>query len=154
MDIPALTRCHTLHSPKPPARIATVQPYPCLPITLGDYIRKRRLDLNLTQKQLAENILLTSTDNVRNWEKNRHNVALHLRPNVYEFIGYCPCDVSLRLGLRLKQRRENFGLSIRKLAQMLQTDPCTIAGWERGAHRPTKRHVQTIECFLRSYGHK
>ena len=54
--------------------------HPCLPSTLGDYIRKRRLDLNLTQKQLAEKILFTSNDNVRNWEKNRLSVALSLRP--------------------------------------------------------------------------
>jgi transcriptional regulator with XRE-family HTH domain len=153
-DIPALIRCHyCIIGSKPPINVITARLYPYCPVTLGDYLRKRRLDLNLTQKQLAEDILHTSTSNIRNWEANRYRVSLGFLPRVYDFIGFCPCDVSLGLGLRLKQRRENFGLSIRKISQILLTDPCTVAGWERGDHLPTKRNIQKIECFLRSYAH-
>lgn len=139
---------------KPPKRVMTARPYPYYLKTLGDHLRKRRLDLNLTQKQLAEDILHTSTSNIKNWEANRRQVSLCFRPQIYEFIGYFPCDVSLRLGLRLKERKKNFGLSIRMVSKMLLADPCTIAGWERGEHQPSKRHVQTIECFLRFHRHR
>ena len=149
---PALTRCHFgIIGSKPPAHVITARPYPYDPNTLGDYLRKRRLDLNLTQKQLAEDILHTSTSNIRNWEANRRQVSLCFRPQVYEFIGFFPCDVSLRLGLRLKQRRESLGLSIRKLSKILGVDASTIENWEDGKHQPSAQNLQTIECFLGSY---
>ena len=152
--IPALTRCHyDLNASRPPIHISTASPYPYHPNTLGDHLRKRRLDLGLTQKQLAEDVLHTSISNVRNWELNYRSTSLQFRKKVYEFIGFCPCDVSLPLGLRLRERRENLGLSIRRLSQILQLDPCTIASWERGEHEPIKRSTQIIQLFLKSYGY-
>jgi len=118
---------------------------------LGDYLRKTRLDLNLTQRQVAEDILKTSVDNVRNWETHRtQNIFLRFRPKILDFIGFCPCDVSLPIGLKLRERRENFGLTVKDLARLLNVDPCTIASWERNEHQPSQRSVKIIEFFLKS----
>jgi transcriptional regulator with XRE-family HTH domain len=126
------------------------RPYPILPVTLGDFILRRRLDLNLTQKQTAQ-LLKTNVASIRNWENNRHEISLPFRPRVIEFIGYCPCDTSLPLGLSLKERRENFGLSIKQLASILKVDPSTIAYWEKGEHQPIRRSRKIINDFLFSY---
>lgn len=147
-----MLKCHyQIHAPKPPSRVITPRPYPYAPVTLGDYLRKKRLDLNLTQKQVAADILKTSVQNIRNWEANRGQISLCFRPKINEFIGFCQCDVSLPLGLRLKERRENFGLSIKKLSIILNVDVCTIAYWERGEHQPSQKSIKIIEGFLKSY---
>ena len=148
---PALIRCHyQKQAVKPPIRVITLRPYPFLPVTLGDYLRKTRLDLNLTQGQVAKDILQTSVDNVRNWEANRGEISLRFRPRVIEFICYCPCNVSLLIGQKLKERRENFGLSVKELARLLNVDPCTIASWERCEHQPSQKSLKIIEGFLKS----
>jgi len=85
----------------PPEQVMTARPYPYYPKTSGDHLRKRRLDLNLKQKQLAEDILQTSTSNIRNWEVNRRSVSFRFRRSFYDFIGFCPCDFTVSLGLRL-----------------------------------------------------
>lgn len=119
-------------------------------MTLGDFILKTRLDLDLTQHKVAQ-LLKTDIATIRNWENNRTQISLPFRPRVIEFIGYCPYDASLSWGLKLKERRENFGLSIKELAQILKVDPCTIAYWEREEHQPTKASLQIIEWFLKYY---
>ncbi len=54
MVIPALTRCHyQISAIKSPTRTITSRPYPYFPITIGDYLRKRRLDPGLRQKDVA-----------------------------------------------------------------------------------------------------
>lgn len=40
------------------------------PVTLGDKIRKGRIELGFFQKELAE-IIGVSEDTIRNWEKNK-----------------------------------------------------------------------------------
>ena len=146
---PALTRCHYgIIASKPPQHVMTARPYPYYPKTLGDCLRKRRLDLNLTQKQLAKEILHTSTSNIRNWEANRRAVSLRFRRSVNEFIGLCPNDSSLSLGLRLKVRREHLGLSLKKLSMIVRADPDTIAGWENELREPSGKHLERIKLFM------
>jgi transcriptional regulator with XRE-family HTH domain len=118
--------------------------------TLGDWLRKTRLDLNLTQEQLAKDILKTTFQNVSGWEENKHSVSLRFRPKVIDFIGFCPCDVSLPIGLKLRERRENFGLTVKQLALLLDINPCTITAWEQGKHHPSNESIKIINDFLRS----
>jgi transcriptional regulator with XRE-family HTH domain len=124
--------------------------YPSSLNTLGDYLRKTRLDLNLTQEYLAKGILKTSIQNVSSWEDNRHSISLRFRPKVIEFIGFCPFNASLPLGLRLRERRENFGLSVKRLAQLLGVNPCTITSWEQCQHQPQPKSFEIIKGFLKS----
>ena len=110
-----MTKCHfQLSSPRPKYRSKYTISCPHNPVTLGDALRKQRLDSSLTQKQAAEKIG-TSISNINNWETNRRHVSLQFRTKVYDFIGFCPCDVSLSLGRRLRERREYYGLLIRKI---------------------------------------
>src|SRR5579872_2299780 len=63
--IPALPFCHsTFSSPRPKSLN-----YPNALNTLGDHLRKRRLDLGLLQKQVAAEIGV-NTLTVCNWESN------------------------------------------------------------------------------------
>ncbi|CAB9543810.1 hypothetical protein BROOK1789C_1216, partial [Bathymodiolus brooksi thiotrophic gill symbiont] len=57
-------------------------------ITLGDHIKKKRLESNKTQKDVG-------TDNftIVNWEKNStKNIPAKYYPKIMEFLTYCPFE--------------------------------------------------------------
>jgi DNA-binding transcriptional regulator YiaG len=91
--------------------------------------------LKLLQKDVA-GILGVDTNTITNWEKNRCRPKLHLRPKLLQFLDLDPfpdhiaSDASLGEGIR--SRRKMFGLSQKRLAQLLKVDWSTVAKWERG----------------------
>jgi DNA-binding XRE family transcriptional regulator len=68
--------------------------YPLELRTLGDHIRKRRLDLKLFQKEVAR---LIGVDEVTiwNWENNKVKPTHWRLPKIIKFLGYVP-GVSVR----------------------------------------------------------
>jgi transcriptional regulator with XRE-family HTH domain len=135
--------CHSqikLQKPKPTS-------YPLKINTLGDYIRKRRLDLNLIQKQAAEQIGVHETT-ITNWEGNTTSPAIRHFPAILEFLGYNPIPAAHSFPERLAAARKRLGLSQRKLAEKLGLDPTTVRGWEAGRHHPTEKSLHVIARVL------
>jgi len=110
-------------------------------------LKQKRLDLNLTQKQVAK-LLGCSLQSISHWEKNK-SIELSFRPRVIEFIGFAPYNPCTPIVERLKQVRENLGLSHIALSKRMRVDPATIASWERGEHQPTPPYIYLIMKFLR-----
>jgi transcriptional regulator with XRE-family HTH domain len=122
--------------------------YPEHLTTLGDHIRKRRLDLGLLQKDVAV-IVNATTSSVTNWEKNRTRPRLYLLPNLIKFLGYDPVQSNATtLGERIKDYRLQKGASLRKLAKELGIDPGTLARWERGVSNPSRKMSKRLYAFL------
>jgi len=63
------------------------KPYPKELITYGDYIRKKRLDLNLLQREVAE-ILHVSEDTITGWENGRCAPQTRYISKIISFLGY------------------------------------------------------------------
>ncbi|MBI2401928.1 MAG: helix-turn-helix transcriptional regulator [Gemmatimonadetes bacterium] len=63
--------------------------YPRQLRTVGDDIRKRRLDSGLLQREVA-GILGVTVDTVRNWEVGRNRPSQRQWPRIIEFLGYVP----------------------------------------------------------------
>ena len=63
--------------------------YPTTPKTIGEMIRKRRLDLNLRQVDVANSIGCNETT-VVNWEKNHTEPRITYLDAVVAFLGYDP----------------------------------------------------------------
>ena len=63
--------------------------YPQALKTIGDHIRKKRLDLGLLQKEVAQHVGV-DTNSVTNWEKGHTSPRLHIIPRIMEFLGYVP----------------------------------------------------------------
>jgi transcriptional regulator with XRE-family HTH domain len=118
------------------------------PVTLGDFLKIKRIELRLTQNQVSDEIGVTS-HTVRNWEANRGEVQLQFRKKVYDFIGFCPCDVSLSLILRLKERREYMGISSKQIAIRFGVNTHSVTNWELGKHKPSAENIKKIELFLK-----
>lgn len=109
--------------------------------TLGDHIRKRRLDLRLRQQDVAATLGVTESA-VTNWEKNRVAPYFTYLPRIIAFLGYTPPPYDKEasdLIEKIKFYRQTKGLSQERFAKLLGIDETTIAKWERKEHRPTKK---------------
>jgi len=73
--------CHlTLKGQKPPPKGYSVNPN-----SLGEYIKKRRMDLGLTQREVAFNIGANQWT-VANWEKGRTEPASRFIAKIADFL--------------------------------------------------------------------
>jgi len=110
--------------------------YPNTLNTLGDHIRKKRLDLGLFQKDVA-NIIDTTENTIWNWENNYATPSLPYIPKIIEFLGYIPFDTSDQtLGNKIIIYRKLRGISQEKFARIIGVDPGTLGKWERGKTKP------------------
>ena len=138
--------CHlTLKAKKP-----FPQGYPQILKTLGDHLRKRRLDLKLQQKDVARIIGVDETT-IYYWENNRVEPSILYIPEIIKFLGYIPFKTktdSLREQIILYRRLH--GLTQKKLAQLLGVDFTTIGHWERGEHWPQKQLLDKLISLFTS----
>ena len=82
---PALPFCYiSLRAPKPLDPL-----YPTAPVSLGEHLRKRRMDLGITQKEAARRIGADQWT-VINWEKGRTCPEVRFVPGIIRFLGYDP----------------------------------------------------------------
>lgn len=121
-------RCHLwLKAPLPKSRA-----YPRDLWTLGDHLRKVRLDWGLLQREVAH-ILGVDETSVHNWEAGRRAPDLPAVPKIIQFLGYTPWGGKSRMpGERLRAYRWTRGMTQEEMARRLGVDPGTLAGWERG----------------------
>jgi|ERR1035437_6501937 transcriptional regulator with XRE-family HTH domain len=116
---------------------------------LGDHIRKRRLDLKLLQKQVADQIAVHEMT-ITSWERNAAVSAVRYVPAIIQFLGYDPLPMATAFPELLASARRALGLSHRKMAAKLGVDPATLLGWEAGRHRPTGKSLDGIARVLQS----
>jgi len=103
--------------------------YPADPKTLGEHLRKRRLDLHLVQREVAD-IFGVNESTIQNWEVGSHSVSLSAWPTVLEFLGYDPRPSGQTLGEKLRLHRESLGLPAADLAREWCVDPSTVTRYE------------------------
>ena len=116
--------------------------------TIGDHLRKKRLDLGLLQKEVAQRVGV-DRDSVTNWEKGRTSPRLQLMPRIIEFLEYTPFQVkSGSLGERIVAFRRALGIRQEDLARQLGVDPSTLVRWEQGKGQPSDRHQVNLTEFL------
>jgi DNA-binding XRE family transcriptional regulator len=83
----ALPFCHVTLRGQKPARPG----YSRSLKTIGDHIKKRRMDLKLTQRELAEKLSVDKTI-IQCWEDTRVRPSLAKIVKIIEFLGYHPCE--------------------------------------------------------------
>ena len=142
-DIPALPFCHiSLIEQKPLSKA-----YPRQLKTLGDHLRKKRLDLKLLQKQVALT-LGAEEATIWNWENNYSSLKLHYMPKIVKFLGYVPSNGELKtLGDRIVSYRCFHGITQKELAKSLSVDPGTLSCWERNKGRPLKKLLTKLTDY-------
>jgi transcriptional regulator with XRE-family HTH domain len=111
-------------------------------------LRRRRLDLGLLQREVAER-LGADPCSVTNWELGRTKPALWFLPAIVRFLGYVPWSADGSIGQRLLAHRRERGLSQSALAQLLGIDPGTLGRWERGLRTPLGAFARRVEVVFR-----
>ena len=119
------------------------------PKTLGDKIRNKRLELGLSQSQVAK-IFNTDPDLIYMWEKNIIKPSIKRFPEVITFLGYFPFEIDeSSLGGKIKLYRYMYGLSQEAMAEFLNLNESTIRDYERGIRKPLERLKVKIQNKLK-----
>jgi DNA-binding transcriptional regulator YiaG len=124
-----------------------VNRYPVCPKTVGQHLRKRRLDLGLKQSEVART-LGVHIETFKNWERGVNVPTGRVIPKILGFLGYDPVPKPTSLAGRILQHRRTSGLTQVQFARVLDVNPSTLAGWESGLHTPTKEHRNRLFSVL------
>jgi transcriptional regulator with XRE-family HTH domain len=137
--------CHITLSAQKPTKL------PRILNTIGDHIKRRRLELGLYQAQVAE-ILAVTESTITNWEKNRTNPTLRSMPKIIEFLGYDPMPSDPEtLGETVFQYRKSHGVSQKGLAQRIGIDPATLSRLERNRGGCLSWVLEKAAAFLETH---
>ena len=118
--------------------------YERLPQTLGQYLKKRRVELGLFQRDLRKRFGLEK-ETYANWEKDSCYPAMKHWPDIITFLGFDPTAKPTTLGQKLLAYRRRFGLSRKMLATSLKVDDATLWRWETDERKPNHDgHVKAI----------
>ena len=115
---------------------------------MGEQIRKRRLDLNLKQIEVAK-IIGCDEMTLVNWEKSYASPRINLMGKVVEFLGFNPFQKCDTLAQQIVSHRTALGTTQKEFAQQLGIDPSTLARWERGEREPQGRFRDSLVEELR-----
>jgi transcriptional regulator with XRE-family HTH domain len=115
--------------------------------TLGDAIRKRRIELEIRQRDVAE-MIGCDTDSIANWEMNRTRPRITHMASVIQFLGGDPFPNLGTLAERLVSHRTARGVTHKAFAAQLGIDPSTLAPWERGEREPEGRFRTAVSEAL------
>ena len=118
------------------------------PRTFGEHLLKRRLFLNLTQSELAEQFNVSSFT-VFNWEKGKTVPQIMHMPVLIKFLGYDPTSaIPNTIAEQLLFKRREQGWTQKVAARNLGVDPCTWSSWECGGTIMTHKHRRQVASFL------
>jgi transcriptional regulator with XRE-family HTH domain len=125
-----------------------VKGYPTSPKTIGEMIRKRRIDLGLHQSQVAE-IVGCDQMTVVNWEKGHTAFPqINHMAGVVRFLGFNPLRQGDTMAQRLVNHRKVLGLTQKDFARQIGVDPSTLAKWERGEREPVGRFLARLKRII------
>jgi DNA-binding transcriptional regulator YiaG len=120
--------------------------YPNNPRTLNAHIRKRRMDLNLFQREAAQ-VIGVKECTVYNWERGIPPATRHM-PNILKFLGYNPLVCNDSTLERLSYYKRTNGLNYKDLGKLMKRDPEQLMDWVSGRRKPSRKNILYIEEFL------
>lgn len=114
-----------------------------VPVTLGDHLRRHRLELGLYQKDVAAKLGVTAST-IWTWE---HGWTVDTRyvARVISFLGYNPIEYPEDTLERLAWYKQVNGLTLEQLGTEMGRDPEQLADGSSGRHKPCRRNRMEIE---------
>lgn len=114
---------------------------------LGKHVKKRRLELELMQKEVGK-FFGISEETIYNWESGRNQPDIKLIPKIIKFLGYVPFEPEGGdLISRLKFYKLINGLTVEGLAERLSKHPDQVRAWLTGRRKPSRKNEKWIEGF-------
>jgi len=121
--------------------------YPPEVRTLGDHVRKKRLDLGLQQRILAERLGVRE-ETLATWERGHARPLPRHYGAIVRFLGYDPLLTSDTLAGRLRAVRLRLGFTHAELADRMHVDEGTIRDAERARRRLSRRTRALLEALV------
>ncbi len=125
---------------------------PCYPLilnTLGDYLRKERLNRDMSLISVSR-LLKICPDTVRSWEENRKSPRLRASHRIIDFLGYFPPITTNRFSLRkqLYFTRLIRGETQREAAKIIGIGASKFINIELGKRRPASQIKEKIQAYV------
>jgi transcriptional regulator with XRE-family HTH domain len=126
--------------PQPPG-------YPDTLHTVGDHLKRCRLDLGLKQVEAARQLGVCRAT-LANWEWGRAHPPVGRMPAVIAFLGYDPHPDPKTVGETLRAYRRALGLTQRELCAQLGMHRSTVSKLETGKERPSEAMLRRMQELL------
>jgi len=127
--------------------LKAVKGYPVQPKTVGEHIKKRRLDLGLKQTEVAARLGIHFTS-LQLWERGVGDPGVKPLPDIIRFLGYVPFQCEATPGSRISFLRRCSGKTQEELAEMISCNPDTIGRWESNLSNSSRKRDLAM-CILR-----
>ena len=125
--------------------------YPAYIQTVGEELRKERMDRNLSQHAVAE-MMGVNKNMVHEIELGKYGTTIYALHKVYTFLGYVPTTLNIDITAlrgKLFAYRIRYGLTYAKLAHKIGLDKSTLTRFELG--RIAKEEtIEKIEQYLKT----
>lgn len=115
--------------------------------TIGDHIRKRRLEFGWHQKEVAEAIGADAAT-VLGWETLGRMPAVRLLPAIIRLLGYNPLPLEAAFSKQIRRARLTLGLSQEQLGKKLGVDESTVSDCEADRRRLQPATVSKLAAVL------
>jgi len=124
--------------------------YPAYPGTLGEHIRKIRMDRQLVQKDVAK-LFTVSEETLVHWEMGRYTPRIrHFKP-IIAFLGYYPfTHETASLGGQILKYRQTNGLTCRQMGRKVGVNASAIEAWEKGKNKPQASSLEKLNRVLQA----
>jgi DNA-binding transcriptional regulator YiaG len=128
-----------------PVRLAFRLPKPerPVPVTIGDHVRLRRLDLGLTLAE-AGAAMGVCWNAVMRWEGGSRAPDVVTMPAVIRFLGYNPRPEPGTFSEWLRWLRSALGLRQPALAATVGVPVATLRAWEKESYGPSTTRMQMV----------
>jgi DNA-binding transcriptional regulator YiaG len=121
------------------------------PQTLGEHIKKKRIENDQLQKDVAP-LLGISEAALIDWEHNHSQPRVGYYPKIIAYLGYYPFehDMSTISGHIIKMRYCN-GWSRGHLAVLVGVDTTAVLGWETTARAISPKNLLVLNKLLHQF---
>jgi transcriptional regulator with XRE-family HTH domain len=120
--------------------------YPENPQSLGEHLRKRRIEQGLIQKQVATRLGVNTWTYIL-WEQDRSQPTVRYYPAIFNFLGYEPFEAPVTLSEQIAAHRRRLGLTLKEASSALGVDEGTFQRWETGEWKP-RMSQEAVRAFL------
>jgi transcriptional regulator with XRE-family HTH domain len=145
-------------------------PVPKEPKTIGDHLRKRRLQLGIHQSEAARRLGI-STVTLSRWECDKVYPTWQQQPIIIKYLGYDPftdpvlgrptgnersgvaalsSEAPKNLGESIRETRLQMRKTCNQLATEIGVDVKTLRGWESGEHQPIPNLLRRLTDYFKA----
>lgn len=117
------------------------------PQTLGEHLKRKRLQANMLQREVAEVLGACHTAYLR-WETDQSEPYARYYPAIIAFLGSTPWNTATSRQEQLVQFRRERGLTISEAANRIGVDEGTWGRWEKGIAPIYRKHSQILVALF------